>query len=171
MSLNQFLAELFHQHRKELVQFACQRVGDVAQDLVQEAYLRLLEHPNPTRIENIRAFLYKTTANLTIDYYRRQTLEERHQQCLTTEAFDLISENFSTSINSPEKHLSQTQQIKQLRTMLQELPEITRYVFILKRIEGLSHQEIAKRLAISERSSERHVEIAIKHLLKQDFFE
>ena len=171
MSLNELLAELFQRHRKELLQFASQRAGDFAQDLVQEAYLRLLQHPNPTGIQNIRAFLYKTTANLVIDYYRRQAVEERYQKCLPNNAeSNLLVEYFQMPTDSPENELSQTQQIEQLRTMLAELPEMTCQVFLLKRVEGLSHQEIASRFCISTRASERHVEIAMKHLLKHDYF-
>ena len=54
--------------------------------------------------------------------------------------------------------------------MLQELPEIPRNAFLLNRIEGLSHAEVAKRLGISVRNSERYLSIAMRHLLKHHSF-
>lgn len=172
MTINGLMDKLFLRHSKELLLFATQRAGNGAEDLVQEAYLRLLQHPDPESIENVRAFLFRTTSNLSIDLYRRQMLETRYR---FEPAPDLENDREISGITSttpaPETQISQQQELELLSEMLQELPEVTRYVFVLKRIEGLSHSEIAKRLGISERNSERHLAIALRHLLKHPGFE
>lgn len=172
MTINGLLDKLFRRHNKELLFFATQRAGNAAEDLVQEAYLRLLQHPDPQSIENVRAFLFRTTSNLTIDLHRRQMLEARYQPDFNVDN-EVESEinRISDAAPSPELRIAHQQELDLLQQMLQELPEVTRYTFVLKRIEGLSHTEIAKRLGITERSSERHLATAIRHLLKHPGFE
>ncbi len=73
-----WLERLFHRHSYELKAFAGQRYGqESADDVVQEAYLRLLQHPDPTSIDNARAFLYQTVTNLSVDLHRRRTIRNR----------------------------------------------------------------------------------------------
>lgn len=172
MTINGLLDKLFRRHNKELLFFATQRAGNAAEDLVQEAYLRLLQHPDPQSIENVRAFLFRTTSNLSIDLHRRQMLEARYQPDFNADnEVDSEINRISDATPSPELRIAHQQELDLLQQMLQELPEVTRYTFVLKRIEGLSHTEIAKRLGITERSSERHLATAIRHLLKHPGFE
>lgn len=159
-----FLDFLFHQHGKELLAFAQQRSGnETAEDLVQEVYARLLQHPDPESIENPRAFLYQTTANLGVDLLRKQRVRER----VLNQDAEVETElaRIADPRQSPEDQLSRHQELDRLNECLLELPELTRYAFVLHRLEGLSHQEAALRLGITVRSSERRTAIAARHLL------
>jgi len=174
MAINKLLDKLFRQHNHELLFFATQRAGNAGEDIVQEAYLRLLRHPNPESIENVRAFLFRTTSNLSVDYHRRQMLESRYQTELTADIeadADTEPNRLSVSFPAPEAQINRQQELELLREMLKELPEITRYAFMLNRIEGLSHTEIGKRLGISARTSERYAVVAMRHLLNHPSFE
>ncbi len=171
MTINGLLDKLFRRHNKELLIFATQRAGNAGEDLVQEAYLRLLQHPDPASIENVRAFLFRTTSNLTIDLHRRQILEARvFPELPADDDLDEVGK-VATPTSGPERQISHQQELDLLRTMLDELPEVTRHTFILNRIEGLPHTEIARRLGISVRSSERHLAIALRHLLNHSELE
>ena len=172
MTINGLLDKLFRRHNKELLFFATQRAGNSAEDLVQEAYLRLLQHPDPQSIENVRAFLFRTTSNLSIDLHRRHILEARYQpESADENEVDSEINRISSATPPPDIRIGHQQELDLLHQMLQELPEVNRYTFVLKRIEGLSHSEIAKRLGITERSSERHLAVAIRHLLKHPSFD
>lgn len=172
MTIDGLLDKLFRRHNKELLFFATQRAGNAAEDLVQEAYLRLLQHPDPQSIENVRAFLFRTTSNLSIDLHRRQMLEVRYQpESAAENEVDSEINRISSATPPPDIQIGHQQELDLLHQMLQELPEVTRYTFVLKRIEGLSHNEIAKRLGITERSSERHLAVAMRHLLKHPSFD
>ena len=48
---------------------------------------------------------------------------------------------------------------------LMKLPERTRAVFLLRRLEGMSYSEIAIRLGVSVSAAEKHMLRAVRHLL------
>lgn len=146
--------------------FATQRAGSAGEDLVQETYLRLLQHPDPGSIENVRAFLFRTLSNLSIDLHRRKMVEARYQPDSAIDVkMTVETPKAAVTYPAPDIQIGYQQELDRLHDMLQELPEVTRFAFILNRIEGLSHAEIAIRLGISARSSERHLAVALKHLL------
>ncbi|WGS83841.1 sigma-70 family RNA polymerase sigma factor [Methylomonas sp. UP202] len=173
MNIDRLLDKLFRRHNQELLHFASQRAGTAAEDVVQEAYARFLQHPDPASIENPRAFLFRTTSNLTVDYHRRRVLEARYQPDAAAPDFDFEMAVADVAGNDPlpETQASQHQELAALRAVLDELPELTRHAFMLNRIEGLSHAEIGARLGISARSSERYVGIALRHLLTHASFD
>ena len=55
--------------------------------------------------------------------------------------------------------------LERLIQALGALPPMTRQVFWLHKLEGLTHPETAKRLQISKSAVEKHVSLALKHLL------
>lgn len=155
---------LFQRHGKELLVFARQRAGyDNAEDLVQEAYARLLQLPDPALLDNPRAFLYQTAANLAVDLQRKASVRER-VHC-PAQVNDVELDTAADVGVLPEARLIQQQELRQLNAILLELPELTRYAFVLHRLEGLTHKEIARRLGISECGSERRIAKAARHIL------
>ena len=91
MHFNGFFDILFRKHSKELISFASLRAGNAAEDLVQEAYLRLLQHPDPTSINNPRAYLYKVAANVSFDHHRKETVRGRYTETDEREPDSLVS--------------------------------------------------------------------------------
>lgn len=159
MSKHRLLDKLFRHHSMELVSFANSRVGQPeAEDLVQEAYLRLLQHPDCGAIHNPRAYLYKVVANLGFDHFRR---EVARSQFLEMEDIE------PDSIMSPLPHLEVLTDgqilLKNCLLALEALPEVYRHVFLLNRIDGLSHKEIAHALSIPQRTVERYCAKALAH--------
>ena len=76
MSTSQARAESYERHRLELVGFTTRLVArnDVAEELVQEAAVRLLRHEDlPDDDAQIRAWLFRVVSNLAIDYLRRHS--------------------------------------------------------------------------------------------------
>lgn len=156
-----FLELLFRRHGKELVAFAGQRSGgDAAEDLVQEAYLRLLEHPAPESIENARAYLYRVTGNLGADLFRRQQVRERHSADTETDL-----ESIPCPHPLPEITLDARQRLDICLSALDSLPEIYRHAFLLHRIEGLTHAEIGAALNLPRRTVERYCAKALARCL------
>lgn len=165
MPKHRLLDKLFRRHSMELITFANSRVGHTeAEDVVQEAYLRLLQHPDCATIHNPRAYLYKIIANLGFDYHRSVSL---HKQSIEAEEID------PDSIISPLPNLEALADgqilLKKCLFALEALPEVYRHVFLLNRIDGLSHKEIAHALSLPQRTVERYCAKALAHCFMGTF--
>ncbi|MGC1331429.1 MAG: sigma-70 family RNA polymerase sigma factor [Pseudomonas sp.] len=143
---------------RELVGFLAARLGNrqVAEDVAHDAYVRVLERSGDTEITHPRAFLYRTALNLVIDGHRRSVL----RQAEPLEVLDADERFFNPA---PQQALDQGQRLDLMRQALEELPQPCRDSFLLRKLEGLSHQEIAERLAISRSLVEKHIVNAMKH--------
>ena len=150
---------LFRRHSMELVAFANQRGGELeSEDLVQEAYIRLLQHPDLDSINNPRAYLYKVTANLGSDHHRWKTVRGKHTETEAVELDSLIS-----PLPGPEALTDGELLLRKCLAALETLPEVYRHVFLLHRIDGLSHKEIAEAIQLPRRTVERYCAKALAH--------
>jgi len=64
---------------------------------------------------------------------------------------------------SPLSSLDHGQRLDMLQRALAELPRLCRESFLLRKIEGLSHPQIAEHLGISKALVEKHIVNAMKH--------
>ena len=128
------------------------------EDLRNEVYVRILEAAEKQRPASARAFLFVTARNLLIDYARRNRVV----------AIDLLEdiESLHVLVDSatPERQLSGRQQLQRLGKVLDRMPARCREVFWLRRVEGLSQKEVAKRLELTEAAVEKHVYRAMRYL-------
>ncbi|MDO9214663.1 MAG: sigma-70 family RNA polymerase sigma factor [Methylococcales bacterium] len=154
-----FLQDVFLKYAHELGGFVRARwpkEQDVA-DIIQESFLRLSQTPSPERIENPRAFLFQTAANMVVDRHRRRQVRENY---LETH----VDSDAAPYQHSPENHWEHQEALEQLNVWLNEMPALQRHAFVLYRIEGYSHAEIAKHLDISVRCSERYIKRVMEHI-------
>ncbi|AZE49934.1 Sigma-70 factor FpvI (ECF subfamily) [Pseudomonas chlororaphis] len=143
---------------RELVCFLNAKLGNlqVAEDVVHDAYVRVLERSSDTPIEQPRAFLYRTALNLVIDGHRRNALRQ-------VEPLDVLDNEERFFSPSPHTSIDHGQRLDMLQRALAELPVLCRESFLLRKLEGLSHPEIAERLGISRSLVEKHIVNAMKH--------
>jgi RNA polymerase sigma factor (sigma-70 family) len=158
-SLNVSFELLFRHHQQELLRFAGQYSNDeVAEDLVQEAYLRLIRQAQTEKIDNPRAYLYKITRNLSADYLRQGQIRSRYHE-------DSEFELEQVADPQPELDAEVEAQAKLQRCLdaLDSLPEVYRHVFLLHRIDGMTYAEIGKALQIPARTVERYAAKALAY--------
>ena len=143
---------------RELVGFLSARLGNAqaAEDVVHDAYVRVLERASDTPIEQPRAFLYRTALNLVIDGHRRNALRQ-------SEPLEVLDNEERFAACSPHASHHQGQRLEMLERALAELPAACRDSFLLRKLEGLSHVQIAERLCISRSLVEKHIVNAMKH--------
>jgi RNA polymerase sigma factor (sigma-70 family) len=136
------------------------RVSSDAEDIVQDAYLKLLERPPADREgQPLPGYLFVVARNLAADRTRRSLREGRRDAALHA---------FTTQLGavdpSGEELVFVEQASQELRRALWDLPQRTRDAFLLHRLEGLTHQEVAALLGVTVRTVERNVASAIGHL-------
>src|SRR5207249_6589665 len=75
------IAGLYQAYSHELHAFARRRAGrQEAEDIVQDAYLYLLQRGSTGTLEHPRSYLYRTAANLAVDLARKAKVRLRHLQ-------------------------------------------------------------------------------------------
>mgnify|MGYP001636545118 CR=1 FL=1 len=155
-----FFNAMFLQHAEAVGAFIRSRCPheDAVADIVQEAFVRLIQYPNPEEIREPRAFLIQTAANVAVDYYRRNNTRDRFA------ANDADVEKVQDWQFAPDRHCENHEALQLFEGWLGELPELQRHAFVLRRIEGYSHAEIASKLGLSLRCTERYVQLAMRHL-------
>ncbi len=167
MKNEQEFSRIYTLYFPKMVRFAREYVisEEEAQCIVQDLFLYLWEHRETLEaVNNLNAFLFTLTKNRCIDFYRSYTrlsqmkksldsLEERELH-LKMEALQQFDENMFTT-NEIEELLNKA---------VNNLPEKCREVFILSRMEGLKHEEIARQLNISVNTVQNHISTAIRKL-------
>jgi RNA polymerase sigma factor (sigma-70 family) len=150
---------LFQRHQMELLKFAGQHSNqEVAEDLVQEAYLRLLRQAQTETIDNPRAYLYTITRNLSADYLRQNQVRSRHQI-----DSDIEVEHVADEQPGPHAEVEAQFRLQHCLDALDSLPEIYRHVFLLHRIDGMTYAEIGKALQLTTRTVERYAAKVLAH--------
>ncbi|BBK38315.1 DNA-directed RNA polymerase sigma-70 factor [Allostella sp. ATCC 35155] len=141
------MLELFLSHRSELVDYARRIVGDRAhaEDVVQEAYLRLTAGTSEPSPGEPLAYLYRVVRNLALDVRRRLARDGRR---FTDDAGDRIH-HLPADRPSPEAEVAARRDLDAVAAALAELPERTRIALEMHRFGGHSMREIARRLGIS----------------------
>ena len=136
---------LYASHRADLVRYANGIVGSRpdAEDVVQEAYLKLDEAAKSRPLEEPIAYLFRIVRNLSIDAIRRQV----RQRDVFVEGVD--GEAVPDGRATPERFAMHRRELGVVLSALDELPERTRMAVRLHRIEGCRLAEIADRLGIS----------------------
>lgn len=149
---------IFREHNDALVRFIAARLGSKheAAEVAQEAYVKVLSLEEGEAVSYLRAFLFKTAANLATD-----RLRARSRRGWMAEASQADRAVFELS---PEREIAGKQNLERLRKAIDELPAKCREAFLLYRIEDLSCAEIATRMGLQERMVWRHIARALEYL-------
>lgn len=155
------LGDLFEHYASELQAFLRHRRGrHDAEDLVQDSFVRLIEHGGEQPLDNPRAWLYRTSANLAADAYDYQQVRTGLQGEWDS------AEQVEDDCADPARINAGRQQLHCVWRALLKLPEPCRQAFLLNRLDGMSQREIAVHLGISEKTVERHVLRALQACLE-----
>lgn len=142
---------LSRRYRAVLIRYFARRGisdGD-AQDLAQEAFVRLARHEGSGAVERADAYLFTTAANLITEFARYHAVRAANPP-----------EGFRDSLHrgaefAPDRLLEGREQLDLLVTLLSEMPERMRNVVVLARLENLPRSEIAVQLGVSKRTVEQ----------------
>lgn len=139
------LLALFLTHQPGLIQAAARIVGCrcLAEDVVQDTMLKIYESGIDDTVKSPAAYLFRMVRNLAIDCMRRRARERG-----LTEAEEENGE-FAAPCPCPETLMAQCQALRLIAAALQELPERTRNVFEMHRLDGVSQRDIATQMRVS----------------------
>jgi len=125
-------------------------------DLVQEAFSRLLKIHDSGPVANPRAYLFVVSRNLALNQIRHL----RHERPEGAEELDPLS--IVDEVNSPPESAALKEELQHLIQAIQSLPERCRQVVTLRKIYGLSQKEVAEKLGISVHTVEAQGSIGLR---------
>ena len=158
-----FVRSLLERYRPALIGYFRARVGDLAEaeDLAQDVFLRMLRRGDVAAIGDIRAYLFEIALSVLIDRSRRDKARRKaeHQ---TFDPDDHGAEDFA----SDRIYLGR-EALSRAMVALLELPDRTRTIFVLRRLEGMKYSDIARRLGISVSAVEKQMLRAMLYLTER----
>lgn len=156
-SIQGFWLAMLVRYYDELLGFFMREVKDPheAQDLVQQTFERMLARMRSGEpVENARALLFEIARNLLIDRHR-------HLKVRQHDSDDQLLDMAGPSAHEPEAIYAGMQRARTLVATIERLPPRCRMAFVLHKIEGQSHAEVAATMGVSVNAVERHIMLAV----------
>ncbi len=158
-----FFQELFFKYHGRLVLFANKFTCDmqIAQDLVQDAFLKLWEKPGKlSSVESPKAYLFQAVRNNCLNNQRHLNIKQNVKDELKSKLNALEQSAYFES-QDPLNSLFEKEIEQKVEELVQAMPEKCRQVFIMSRREYLKNKEISQKLGISEKMVEKHISKAL----------
>lgn len=151
---------IYERYSKRLYWFILRyiKVEVDAEGIVQEVFIKIWEGRDKLDVDaSFESYLFTITYNATINLLRKKASEHKYLEHLKSirqiqKAPDLIDEIQFKELN------------EKVKTLLNELTPRQKEIFKLSREEGLTHNEIAKKLDVSLNTVKKHMANALSFL-------
>ena len=152
--------------REVLLRFLTARLGDpaAADDVYQELYVRLRGGALPQDLTNPKGYLFRMAYNLANELSRARRRQEARDIHWTDATTQKVGADTISDTAAADEALASKERLAAVMRSLEGLPPKTREVFVMCRVRGLSHRDIAEVMGISTKTVEKHMTAALKHL-------
>lgn len=149
---------IYQKCSKDLYQYLYYRYGETIDptDKTQESFIKLWEQCAKLTVATARAYLFKIAKNLTLNELKHNKVVLRHRE--------QGQKNYTHE--NPEFLFEEKEYSKKFQQALAELTEEQRVAFMMNRVEGKKHQEIAEMLGVSRKVVEYRIYSAFDQLKK-----
>lgn len=156
---NKMVACAFRQYHRSVYLYFYGSIGikEEAEDLSQDAFLRLSEYGWMLRPDTVKGFLFTIARNLKVDYLRRYYKREQI-------AFAYFYGKPLSCENMAEQRMVVEDILSNEKMKILQMPLQRRKVYSMVRFEGKSIAEIANCLNLSMRTVENHLSIGCKEI-------
>ena len=150
----QDIATLYADHHGWLQGWLRKKLGSTAcaADVAHDTFVRLLDREDAVAAREPRALLATVAQRVLFNHYRRQTLEQAY--------LDLLAQLPPLHTPSPEDRAMLLATVFELDRMLDSLPPPVKRAFLLRQLDELPQEDIARRLGISLATVKRHLQRA-----------
>jgi RNA polymerase sigma-70 factor (family 1) len=161
----QAFSEFVRRYWKKAYQITYSKVRSqtVTEEIVQDLFTMLWDKRSTLSITHVYAFIFTCIRNKSINYIESQLVRKKYWYY------------YKMFVPQQEESTTRTVEFNELmeavETCVETLPEKSRSVFRLSRLEGVPNREIAERLNLSEKSIEYHLTKSLKimRLALRDF--
>ncbi|MEO6280896.1 sigma-70 family RNA polymerase sigma factor [Roseateles sp.] len=127
-----------------------------ADDLVQEAWVRLACYEQEQAVQQPEAFLMRTALNLSVDAHRTKVAHGEEVLVDDVVLLDLAP--------GTEAIVLAKERTARLSVCLGRLNAKTRNIFLAHRVDGMTYQEIARQHCLTVSTVEKHIARATVHI-------
>jgi RNA polymerase sigma-70 factor (ECF subfamily) len=147
---------VYNTHVKDLNNYLYYKYGDQynPSDKAQDAFIKLWDNCKKVTVSKAKAYLFKVANNLMLNEIKHQKVVLKYQQ------IDHRQHNYET----PEFLIEKDQYLEKYKKALGNLSEEQRVAFLLNKVEGKKHSEIADMLGITKKVVEYRIYSAFKIL-------
>jgi RNA polymerase sigma factor (sigma-70 family) len=124
---------------------------DDLDDIIQDAYLRVLQAHAKREIRQPKAFLFATARNLAYNHYHKYHLRVT-DPIGNLDDFPVLDETADIT-----ETICRNQELELMTQAIQSLPDRCRQVLTLRNVYGLSYKEIAQELSMALKTVEAHM--------------
>lgn len=151
---------LYVDHHAWLQSWLLRKLGNTHQaaDLTQDTFVRVIAGQQVEAIREPRAYLTTLAQRVLYNFWRRRELEQAWLDALATAPEDMAP--------SPEDYALVREAIEAIDLWLEGLPPKARQVFLLRRLDGMKHTEIAEVMGLSVATVERYMKQALMQLMQ-----
>ena len=152
-------SKVFTKYAENLHNFLYYKFGDHfnPKDKVQEAFIKLWQNCKKVSPDKAKSYLYTVANNLMLNEAAHQKVILKFQQHKPKEHTN----------EDPEFLMEENEYMQKLQLAILNLTEAERVAFLLNRIEGKRHKEIAELLGIGTKAVEKRIYGALKKLRKE----
>lgn len=145
---------VFKKHSKVLRNYIYYKSGDnhLAEDIVQEAFIKLWHNCSSIPFENALFFLKRVSKNLLLNTIKHKKVVLHYKSKKSNEEH---------SIESPDFVLEEKEFALKVKKVIESLPEKEREVFLLNRIDKMKYKEIAELMDVSVKTIEKRMNKAL----------
>lgn len=151
---------LFQQYRNQLFTYLCKvtKSKETSEEIVLDVFLKIwMGRDIINEIENFEAFLFRIARNKALDFLRRLQKDPEIQR----EVWSVLE---LSSDQATDDHLIGNDTAQNIETAIGKLSPQRQKVFNLSREEGLSYEEIAKRLQLSRNTVRNHISASLEFI-------
>lgn len=163
--------QLVRRHQTGLYNFALRqlRIPSVAEDVVQEAFVRVVQNALEFKHEaRFSTWAYTITRNLCIDQLRKRALRKHPSldESKRGEEGDgpTLGEQTADSRANVERQATGTELKERIAAAVEELPDDQREVFLLRELSNLPFKEIAEITGVPENTVKSRMRYALERL-------
>jgi len=149
-------------HEEMLRNWLKSRYGDLcdADDVLQEALMRVLKAQARKPIEAPKAFFFALARNIAVDSIRKSRVSSA-EPLFESEAMDILDEDEDVA-----ETVARNQELSILTRAIQSLPTRCRRIFTLSRVYGMTYKQIAREMGISVNTVAAQVTIGLSKVEK-----
>ena len=133
-----------------------------AEEVIQNVFLKLWENKRKLKtITNINNYIYTITKNACLDVIKHQKVKLDY---INSDLHKKANIHFQFINDEAASLLIANELDQKIKKSIELLPQKSKEVFIMSRVNGLKHNEIAEELNISKKTVDNHISKAIKHM-------